>query len=654
MKIKKSYILLAIAFLSGCSEEPQKSTTGSIYGIVSDFATVDPIRGSSIELHNPDNTLITSKVTGNDGTYEFKDIKAGNYLLFISILGYKEVTKSVEVIAGKPTQADMPLIKQPAELRIIDVNNNPIKEHDLGTIVADVNYTFSIYNQNPYSIEWKITENCNWLSISESSGTLQKQTSKPIIVTIHSDSLASGINSYNLIITSNYGSAELKITATKKSQNSNNEYVILSAAGIAVQKTDISPSDITLSSANNLCKGLDVGGFTDWRLPTIIELGTIFSHRTEIGGFNLDYYWSSSIDNGYTSPYLGLYFEDGSQVHLDSYSSACCRCVRSISGENNELPSVETLKESNVTSSSATLGGNITNAGTPAYTEKGVCYSSTSQSPTINSPNKKKPASDNKGTGNFPVDVTDLTANTTYYVCAYATNTQGTAYGSPISFTTSKESDPNSNGDSNSEWVPLYDPKTNTHGQVSLDGLLTWFNKFTFISESQQKPVNYGILTGINNCPTLYFEYEGTEMIGTYAKVPIYYYRIQILNGVDKWLTDSYGKTGSYQYSFGGGIYQLAYFGEKLSNFNKNYDQNYVQTFGFRYINPETYEVADGTIPDKTFVVVSNVNYTNDKPAAYRYLAAVNNHLVFVEGLENAIIFQFGQKDGDGNYQVSK
>ena len=99
----------------------------------------------------------------------------------------------------------------------------------------------------------------------------------------------------------------------------------------------------------------------------------------------------------------------------------------------NVLPEVSTSSATNITTSSATLGGNITSVGVPAYTEKGVCYS-TSSNPIIS--NTKLVASGNGTTGNYTVNATGLAENTTYYARAYATNSQGTAYGSQVSFKT--------------------------------------------------------------------------------------------------------------------------------------------------------------------------------------------------------------------------
>jgi formylglycine-generating enzyme required for sulfatase activity len=97
-------------------------------------------------------------------------------------------------------------------------------------------------------------------------------------------------------------------------------------------------------------------------------------------------------------------------------------------------PTLTTTAATAVTYSTATLGGNITNAGTPAYTERGVCYATT-QNPTTG--NNKTPV-EGTGTGSFSIGVSDLIANTTYYVRAYATNIHGTVYGNELSFKTQK------------------------------------------------------------------------------------------------------------------------------------------------------------------------------------------------------------------------
>ncbi|MBA7544886.1 hypothetical protein ES705_37247 [subsurface metagenome] len=95
------------------------------------------------------------------------------------------------------------------------------------------------------------------------------------------------------------------------------------------------------------------------------------------------------------------------------------------------LPTVTTTSVSNITENSAQSGGNVTDDGGAEVTARGVCWS-TSENPTI----ADDKTSDGTGTGSFISSLTGLTANTTYYVRAYATNSVGTSYGNEISFTT--------------------------------------------------------------------------------------------------------------------------------------------------------------------------------------------------------------------------
>ena len=98
----------------------------------------------------------------------------------------------------------------------------------------------------------------------------------------------------------------------------------------------------------------------------------------------------------------------------------------------NLLATITTKTVSDITDNSATLGGNITFAGFPEYTERGVCYS-TSRNPTTN--DIKLTVAGN-GAGEYTINATDLIPNTTYYVRAYAINDAGVAYGNEVSFKT--------------------------------------------------------------------------------------------------------------------------------------------------------------------------------------------------------------------------
>ena len=98
------------------------------------------------------------------------------------------------------------------------------------------------------------------------------------------------------------------------------------------------------------------------------------------------------------------------------------------------LPTVTTTAITNPTTNSATGGGNVTNAGNATVTARGVCWNTTGN-PTLQ--NCINFTSDGIGIGSFTSNITGLSPSTTYFVRAYATNSEGTAYDvDDVSFTT--------------------------------------------------------------------------------------------------------------------------------------------------------------------------------------------------------------------------
>ena len=94
-------------------------------------------------------------------------------------------------------------------------------------------------------------------------------------------------------------------------------------------------------------------------------------------------------------------------------------------------PVVSTSAITNITQTSATGGGNVTGDGGLEVTARGVCWNTTGN-PHLNSPH----TNEGHGTGMFTSSIAGLSAETMYYVRAYATNEKGTSYGEEISFIT--------------------------------------------------------------------------------------------------------------------------------------------------------------------------------------------------------------------------
>jgi uncharacterized protein (TIGR02145 family) len=96
-----------------------------------------------------------------------------------------------------------------------------------------------------------------------------------------------------------------------------------------------------------------------------------------------------------------------------------------------DLAEITTVKPASISPFSAIIGGVISYDGGTPVIERGICYA-LHTTPTI----ADSTVTRGTGTGWFVATAADLTPNTTYYVRAYATNGDGTAYGEEYSFTT--------------------------------------------------------------------------------------------------------------------------------------------------------------------------------------------------------------------------
>lgn len=96
-----------------------------------------------------------------------------------------------------------------------------------------------------------------------------------------------------------------------------------------------------------------------------------------------------------------------------------------------DKPTVETVGVDNVTMTTATVEGNVINDGGSAVTERGICYS-IYENPTLSDSIRRA----GTGIGRFTCEMSNLTNATTYYIRAFATNSEGTSYGEVITMRT--------------------------------------------------------------------------------------------------------------------------------------------------------------------------------------------------------------------------
>jgi hypothetical protein len=148
----------------------------------------------------------------------------------------------------------------------------------------------------------------------------------------------------------------------------------------------------------------------------------VFGTFYELGTYG--FWWSS------TFPWSRYIVSSGSFCDLISNYKENGLSVRCLKGTTPQ--SIVTTDATNILQTSATSGGNVTADGGATVTARGICWS-TSPNPT---PFDSYTLDVSSGTGAFVCNLTDLTANTLYYIRAFATNSVGTAYGNEVSFTT--------------------------------------------------------------------------------------------------------------------------------------------------------------------------------------------------------------------------
>ncbi len=99
--------------------------------------------------------------------------------------------------------------------------------------------------------------------------------------------------------------------------------------------------------------------------------------------------------------------------------------------DQQDKPTVETVEATNITMTTATVEGNVTNDGGSPVTERGICYS-VYENPTLSDSVRLAGI----GIGRFYCEMSNLTNATTYYIRAFATNSEGTSFGDVITIRT--------------------------------------------------------------------------------------------------------------------------------------------------------------------------------------------------------------------------
>ena len=102
-------LLVPVIFLTAMfSCKPSAyDTFGSIYGVVRDLNTAEPVVNVIVVL-SPDGT---SLMTEEDGRFEYQALEPQQYTITVQKNGYSTNRKSVTVLAGEKTEANISIRK---------------------------------------------------------------------------------------------------------------------------------------------------------------------------------------------------------------------------------------------------------------------------------------------------------------------------------------------------------------------------------------------------------------------------------------------------------------------------------------------------------------------------------------------------------------
>jgi uncharacterized protein (TIGR02145 family) len=195
--------------------------------------------------------------------------------------------------------------------------------------------------------------------------------------------------------------------------------------------------------------------------------------------------------------------------------------IHSCKKEKPAPPAIITAAITNITPTTVTSGGNVTNEGGAPVISRGVCWN-TSLNPTISN----NMTIDSAGPGIFVSHLTNLVPNTEYFVRAYATNSGGTVYGDHVSFRTRMIEMPTltTNGISSvTETTAITGGNiTSDNGGPILARGVCWSSTMQYPTISNNKTSDgsgtgnfVSIITGINGNTIYYVRAYATNSVGT-------------------------------------------------------------------------------------------------------------------------------------------
>ncbi len=203
-------MLFASLVLWSCARDIEPFT-GNILGKITDAKSGEVLQGVNVTIVPSG----TSRTTGGDGYFEFRDLEPKQYEIQAQKNGYITNSKIVNVVAGRDVSGDIQL--------------TPITQDGiLALSVSSLNFgsqnsslSFNIQNNGNKSFNWNISglDNADWLSVNPSTGTLAAGKSNAVAVTLNRDRITE-YKEVTLIVNADNESMPLKVIAEIENKTS--------------------------------------------------------------------------------------------------------------------------------------------------------------------------------------------------------------------------------------------------------------------------------------------------------------------------------------------------------------------------------------------------------------------------------------------------
>lgn len=234
---------------------------------------------------------------------------------------------------------------------------------------------------------------------------------------------------------SNSGSATASVTGGTPPYS----YLWSPRGGTAATATGLTAGDYSVRVTDSVGASLDL--FTTVTQPPPLLVSVVGTDASTFGGSDSS---ATAAASGGTPPYSYFWSPSGvgptlSGLAAGTYSVSVadfnsCSAQGSVVIGQPTPPTISTAIPTSIRARSAVLGGTVTSEGSTAVSERGVVFSRTQPTPTL----QDARVAMGSGPGSFAETVT-LEPNSTYAVRAYAISTASTVYGETRSFSTPQE-----------------------------------------------------------------------------------------------------------------------------------------------------------------------------------------------------------------------